>query len=162
VERAEQDDEEDHLEEGYKEVRGCKRQSQHTDDGGPGTLQNGDAERVQAAANPVLGLLVVLSNVVVADVRAKVDREADAHDEVDEGNAVQPHAPPGHVPEDADLDGDDGERDPKRADWRRDENERNDYHDGRRHDDALNRLRKNLEVLVDVDKPGVKDANGDA
>ena len=62
-------------------------------------------------------------------MRREVDRKPNAHDEVDHGDAVEVDAPEGHVADDADLDAEDAEGDPERADWVRDEDEGDYAHD---------------------------------
>lgn len=64
---------------------------------------------------PVLNGHVSPRHKVVGDVRAKVHREPDAHDEVDHGDRVQVDAPQRHEPDHAQLDGEDGEGDPQGA-----------------------------------------------
>jgi hypothetical protein len=65
----------------------------------------------------------------------------DAHDEVDHGDGVQVYAPEGHVSQDAQLDGDDGEGDPERAHGVGDEDDGYADHDDGGYDDALHRVR---------------------
>ena len=89
---------------------------------------------------------------MVADVGGVVHGEADAHDEVDEGHAVQVDAPPGHVAEHAGDDADYGEGDPEGAQRVGDHHEADEHHEARRHQHRLDRLRLDLQVLVDVDE----------
>ncbi len=91
---AERDDQEDHLEEGDEEVGGGEEQTEHPQDGGSGSLHDGDAQGVEGPADALVRSLVRLGVVVVRDVGGEVDGETDAHDEVDEGDAVKVHAPP--------------------------------------------------------------------
>ena len=99
----EEDDEEDHLEEGDVEVAGGEGKSDHPKNGGASALDYRHSQGIKACGYPLLGRLVVLGHVVVADVGGEVDREADAHDQVDEGHPVEVDVPPGHVPDDAGL-----------------------------------------------------------
>ena len=92
-----EDDEEDHLEEGDVEVAWSKGKPDDAKDGGAGSLDYGHAQGVKACSNPLLGRLVILRHVVVADVSREVHREADTHDEVDQGHPVQVDVPPSHV-----------------------------------------------------------------
>ena len=161
MEGAEENHQEDHLEEGDEEVGGREGQAEHAQDGGAGALQDGDAEGVETDADPLLGALVLLGEVVVADVRGKVHGESDAHDEVDEGDAVQVDAPPCHVADDPDLDGDDGEADPQGADEGGDEDEGDDDHDEGGDQHALDGLWADGQVLVDVDEEGLEDGDGE-
>lgn len=68
-------------------------------------------------------MLCLAAHVSVAYVRGVVYTEADAHDEVDHGDAVQVHLPKRHVPGHPHFDGDHAERDPQRAQHVRDEDE---------------------------------------
>lgn len=97
VGRAKEYDQEDHLEECDVEVAGGKGQSKHAQNRRHGALDDGQAEGVEAGRDTLLRPLVLLRHVVVADVGREVDGEADAHDEVDEGDTVQVDAPPRHV-----------------------------------------------------------------
>ncbi len=56
-------------------------------------------------------------------------------------------APEGHVSEDAQLDGDNGEGDPERAHGVGDKDDGHAYHDDGGNDDALHRVGKNLQEL---------------
>ena len=93
---------------------------------------------------------------MVADVGREVHGEADAHDEVDEGDAVQVDVPPGHEADHAGLDAHDGEGDPKGADRVGDHEEGDDHHEHRSDQDGLDGLGHNLQVLVNVDEVGVE------
>jgi len=93
-----------HLEECNEEVGGGECQAENPGYCRAGALQDGNPEGIEAATDPVVGILIILSDVVVADVSAKVHGESDTHDEVDEGHAVETHSPPSHVAYDADLD----------------------------------------------------------
>ena len=70
-----------------------------------------------------------------------------AHDEVDHGDGVQVDWPEGHVAEDSQLDGDDGEGDPERADRVGDEHHGHADHDHGRDDDTLDRVGQHLQEL---------------
>lgn len=156
---AEQDDQEDHLEEGDKEVAGGECQAKDTQDGRARALQDGDAQGVETLLDPLVWRLVLLDQVVVADMGREVDREANAHDEVDQGHAIQVDTPPGHVADHTNLNGDDGQGHPERADKGRDEDQGDDDHDQGRDQDALNGLWPDGQVLVNVDEKRLK--NGD-
>ena len=159
MERAQEDHQEDHLEEGEVEVAGGEGQADNAEYGADRPLDDGQAEGVQARRYPLLRRLALLRHVVVADVGGEVDGEADAHDEVDEGDAVQVDVPPGHEADDAGLDAHDGEGDPERADGVGDHDEGDDHHEGGGDEDGLDGLGHDLQVLVDVDEIGVEHAH---
>ena len=100
-----EDDQEDHLEEGDVEVAGGEGEPKDPKNGRTSSLDYRHAQRVETGRDPLLRSLVVLGHVVVADVGREVDREADAHDQVDQGHPVQVDVPPGHVSDDARLGG---------------------------------------------------------
>ena len=152
VEGAEQDHEEDHLEEGDEEVAGREGEADDAEDGADRALDDREAEGEQAGGDLGVRRAVLHGHVVVADVGGVVHGEADAHDEVDEGHAVQVDAPPGHVAEHAGDDADYGEGDPEGAQRVGDHHEADQHHEARRHQHRLDRLRLDLQVLVDVDE----------
>ena len=95
VEGPQEDHEEDHLEEGYEEVAGGEGEADDPEDGADGPLDNRKTQCEQAGGNLGVRALVLDAHVVIADVGGVVNREADAHDQVDQGHAVQVDAPPG-------------------------------------------------------------------
>ena len=77
----------------------------------------------------------------------EVHGEANTHDEVDHGDAVQVDAPEGHVSDDAYLDAHDADSHPERADGVGDEDQRDDAHDGGGHAGRLDGDGAHIGVL---------------
>ena len=153
---AQEDDEEHHLEEGDVDVAGRKGEADDAKDGGDGALDDGQTQGVEAGGDTLLRAAALLRHVVVADVGREVHGEPDAHDEVDQGDAVEVDAPPGHVAKDAGLNAEDGEGDPEAAHRVGDHDEADDHHEGRGDEHGLDGLGHDLEVLVHVDKVGME------
>ena len=99
MQKSEQNDQEDHLEEGDEEVARCEREPDDAEDRRYGALNDGQAEGVQRSPDPLARPVALLGEVVVGDVSGKIDREPDAHDQVDQRDAVESNSPPRHVPE---------------------------------------------------------------
>ena len=145
VQRSEKDDQEDHLEERDKHVAGCEHESQDADHGWGSTLQDGQAQQEQAIVQSIFhGTRGTGYGEVMGNVGGKVHGEANAHDEVDHGDGVQRHPPQGHEAQHPQLDGHDGEGDPQGANQPRDEEERDQNHDGGGDEHALHRRRHHL------------------
>ena len=94
MEGAESDDQEDHLEEGDEEVAGGEGEADHTEDGADGPLDDRETQGEEAGGDLGVRTLVLDTHVVIADVGGVVHREADAHNQVDQGHAVEVNAPP--------------------------------------------------------------------
>ena len=69
---------------------------------------------------------------MVTDVGRVVHAEPDAHDQVDQGHAVQVDSPPGHVAQDTRHDAHDREGHPEGADGVGDHDETDDHHEASR------------------------------
>ena len=91
---AKEDHQEDHLKESDEEVAGGKGEADHTEDCADGPLDNRETEGEEAGCDLGVRTLVLHAHVVIADVGRVVHREADAHNQVDQGHAVNVHAPP--------------------------------------------------------------------
>ena len=65
-----------HLEECNEEVGGGECQAENPGYCRAGALQGGNPEGIEAATDPVVGILIILSDVVVADVSARGERRA--------------------------------------------------------------------------------------
>lgn len=100
-------------------------------------------------------------HVGVADVGGEVNREANAHDEVDHWYWVQIDVPQWHVARNAQLNGDDTERHPQWAQEVRDENERDNHHYNRSDDHALDWCRPDQLKLIEEHEVRMEDGRID-
>ena len=91
---AKEDHQEDHLEEGDEEVAGGEGEADHTEDGADGPLDDRETQGEEASRDLGVRTLVLDTHVVIADVGGVVHREADAHNQVNQGYAVEVDAPP--------------------------------------------------------------------
>ena len=96
---------------------------------------------------------------MVADVRREVHGEADAHDQVDQGDPIQVDPPPGHVAQDPSLDAHDGEGHPQGADGVGNHYEADDHHEARGDKNRLDGLGHDLKILVNIDEVGMEYRN---
>lgn len=145
----EEDHQEDHLEEHQEDVALGKQQRHDGQNRAGGALQNRQPQRVQSFFHALFWPAASRRHVNVAYVSGEVDREADAHDQVDHGDGVEIHVPQRHVADDAHLDRDYAERDPDRAEEVRNENEGNDHHDDGANHHALDGRRPHQLELIE-------------
>ena len=94
VKGAKEDHQEDHLEEGDEEVAGGEGEADHTEDGADSALDDRETQGEEAGRDLSVRTLVLDTHVVIADVGGVVHREADAHNQVNQGYAVEVDAPP--------------------------------------------------------------------
>ena len=100
--------------------------------------------------------MVILDvDVVVAEVGRKVHAEPDAHDEVDERDPIEDDAPEGHEPEGSEQGAHDAQHGAGGGQAVREEEEGDNDHHQPRHQDALDRLVEDGEVLVRVEEVAV-------
>jgi len=113
VQRAEHDDQEDHLEEHREYVTAGQHERGHAQYRADRALDDRQPERVEALPDPRLWARRLGRHVRVTYVRGEIDREADAHDQVDHRYRVQVDVPQRHVADHAQLYGHYRERDPQ-------------------------------------------------
>ena len=117
-------------------------------------LDDGD----QRLCHDVLAVLLHLGvDVVVGKVCAEVYAEPNAHDEVDERNAVEYNTPDGHEAHGADQGADDAEDGGQCGQEVGQQDQGDGDDDDPRCEDALERLVEDGEVLVDVQEVRVED-----
>lgn len=115
MQRAEHDHKENHLEEHHEYIAAGQDERGHAQHRADRTLNDRQAQRVQALPDAFLGPRRLRRHVRVTYVRGKVHGEPNAHDQIHHGYRVQVHVPQRHVADHAQFDGNDGEGHPQRA-----------------------------------------------
>ena len=80
--RSKEDDQKDHFEKHQKYVTLRKHQSNATEDRADRSLENRHAQRIKCLFDAFVWIAMLRRHVSVADVRREIDREADAHDQI--------------------------------------------------------------------------------
>ena len=75
MEKAERDDQEDHLEERDEDVGGSDHEADDAEDGGHGALEDGEAEAVEAVPDSVIRATGTVQ-IVIRNVSSKVHGES--------------------------------------------------------------------------------------
>ena len=94
MEGTQEDHEEDHLEEGDEEVAGGEGEADDPEDSAHCSLDDRETQGKEAGRDLGVWALVLDAHVVVADVGGVVHREANAHDQIDQGHTIQIDTPP--------------------------------------------------------------------
>ncbi|KRZ13790.1 hypothetical protein T11_15946 [Trichinella zimbabwensis] len=112
VHNADQDDQEHSFEERLHHVRVDVGEHEHAEYGRQTALDDWPGKTAEGEANSIQRGVVLADRVRVGDVRGKVDRKADRHDQRDHRHAIHGQVPQCHVADDADVDRSDHQRHP--------------------------------------------------